>query len=322
MLTLNSIDLSLEELGAIALPDGTESNHLVRQSGVTLVWTLLPVFDMYALNIFAKNGFIFWNFFQYSGLSSSEQHAYAPLLSPDRMAQTHSALSRLIKQAGHAKKSAFSCKSLGIWTHTAEFCPPTAPTSWRYMHLRHLSILIPKVDREAVQSHFEEQWRCFGSDALMVYPDGSELVDFGDIRGTPYEKLLYGNIASTTADERMWLYDEVLKYQSAESLSKLAGSLDIRFGAKGLFNLGPVPLQFASFVDADRYADVLRLRARIALLVCPLPQIEKLALRVKTIEPYIGEYAGDLRNELFMMLDSRLMPFRSTIDFELPSQKP
>lgn len=318
---LNTHDLSLKELAAIILPDGTDPGSAVRQSGPTLVWSPLPDLDMVVLNIFAGQGTIFWNFAQYGRFASSEQRACSPLMKQDRMERTHAALRSMIKKAGMPKRSAFSCKALGLWTHTAEFCPPAAPASWRYMHLRHASIALPAADKDAVQAHFEEQWRCFGADALMDCSERYDMVDFSDLKGTPHEKMLHQNIASTNADDRAWLYDEVLKYRTGESLAQLGRSLDIRFAARGLFDIVPVPTRFSPFVDAERYAEVLRFRARLAICVCPLPQIEKLALRVSKTELHVGEYPGDLQDELSTLFSSKLEQYRAITGFELPSQK-
>jgi hypothetical protein len=321
MSQLNTYDLSLKELAGIALPNGTGTGSAVRQSGPTLVWSLLPDLDMVVLNIFAAHGTIFWNFSQYGQFTFSEQRACWPFMKQERMEQTHAVLRGVIKKAGMPKRSAFSCKALGLWMHTAEFCPRAVPTSWRFMHLRHMSIVLPTADKDAVQGHFEEQWRCFGADAVMDCSEQYDMVDFADLKGTLHEKLLHQNIASTNADERSWLYDEVLKYQTCESLAQLGRSLDIRFAARGLFDIVPVPTRFSPFVDADRYAEVLRFRARLAISVCPLPQIEKLALRVSKTELHVGEYPGTLQNELSTLFANKLEKYREITAFELPSQK-
>lgn len=321
MSMMNTIDLSLRELGEISLPDGTDSDSFIRRRGVTLIWSLLPDLDVYVLNVFSEKKNIFWNFAQYERLCASEQRVCMPLISRDRREKTHALLRNHIKKAGQPKRSVFSYKMLGLWTHTAEFSPPAAPIEWRFMHLRHMSMVVPVVDRSSVQAHFEDQLRIFGADALIGCSERYEMVDFEDLRGSEHEKLLYQNIATTNLEDRLWLYDEVLKYRSIESLVQLGIHLDIRFAARGLFDIAPAPTRFSPFIDAERYADVLRFRARVAVSVCPLPQIEKLALRVNDVDLHVGEFPPNLQSELSTMLFARLEQMRWIIDFELPSQK-
>jgi hypothetical protein len=272
------------------------------------------------LNLFAEREHAFWNFWPYTSLLASETRFHFPALSRDRVNQTHSVLARLIKQAGHKKKSDFASRALGSWANTPQFNPYDIPTELRRLYFRHLSIVVPKADRDAVQSHFEQQANCFGNSALIPCPEISELGVFDDLVGTMHWKLLYYPIVKTNAEDRVWLYDEVRKYQSAEALSVLAASLDPRFAIKGLFDLFCVPTRFVPFVEMDRYAEVLRFRVRLALVLCPLPQIEKLALILSSHDAILGEYPEGIREELLEMLKNRLEPYRSILEFKFPSE--
>lgn len=312
---LINYDLSLNELGEIGRPGGTAA---FRRSGVALIWTLLPVFDMYVLNIFTQREHVFWNFCVYNRLFASELQLDWQYRTSGRINKTHSVLTRLIKQAGHKKKSDFASTMLGAWTRTPEFNPNEIPTELRGLGFRHLSMLVPKGDRDAVQNHFEEQIKYFADGALFSYPEKDRTVDFDNLRGTSHWRLLNEHIVKMNSEDRAWLYDEVRKYESNDALVVLAASLDPRFAIRGLFSLFPVWPRFVPFVDLDRYAEVLRFRTRLALIVCPLPQIEKFT---RDIHSNLGksEYSDNVHDELLAMLAARLEPYRAITEFEYPS---
>jgi hypothetical protein len=228
-------------------------------------------------------------------------------------------LTRLIKQAGHKKKSDFAFRALGSWTHRPEFNPFDSPRRLRDLYFRHFSILIQPKDRDAVQHHFEEQVNCFENSALIACPEESNLGDFDDLVGSVHWKLLYWPILKTTAEDRAWLYDSVRQYQSAEALAVLAAGLDPRFAMRGLFNLFSVPTRFIPFVEMDRYAEVLRFRVRLALAICPLKEIEKLALTSISRDADMGAYPKGTLDELLGMLNVRLDRYRQILDFKLSS---
>jgi hypothetical protein len=315
MMAITHFDLSLKELGEISRPGGMAA---YRQSGISFLWTLLPVFDVYVLNIFTPYEHLCWNFSPYEKLLASEVQFVWSYRMSERIKQTNAVLSRLIKQAGHKKKSDFALTSFGNWTCTPDFNPNEVPTELRYLGGRHWSMVVPKMDRNAVQRHFEDQAHRFGDSALLPYPDNIRLMDTQDIDETMHGRLLALHIRKTDADDRAWLYEEVRKYESADAWAGLVASLDSRFAIKGIFNLSGVPSHFVPFVDMEQYAEVLRFRIRVVLAVCPLPRIEGLASFVR-MAATVGEYPNGMRDELLAMLDAHLEPYRPIIDFEFPS---
>lgn len=318
MVNLAQFDLSLKELGAIARPGGMAP---YRQSGISLIWTLLPVFDVYVLNLFTPYNHIFWNFSPYYRLRASEIRFTWPYRFPDSGKETESLLTKLIRQAGHRKRSDFAHELLGTWTRTPEFNPIyDEETGLDCIGGRHWSMVVPKADREAVQQHFQEQAVRFGDSALLPYPDDIQLIEALDLDETEHGKLLHMDIRLSRAPDREWLYQQVRQYDTQEALAKLIAALDPRFGIKGHFALWPVLSSFVPFVDMARYAEVLRFHARVALEVCPLPVIEGFVSMVQSgATNGLSEYPPGLGEELLDALEAKLAPYRSVTDFKLPS---
>lgn len=118
----------------------------------------------------------------------------------------------------------------------------------------HKSIIVPAVDREAVQAHFEAQAECFGDGSLSPYPERYLKDSIGDLDNTVHHKLLAEHIMQKNADGRAWLYEQARQLDNATSITQLAASLDPRFGLKGLISLYPVAARFIPFVDMERYS--------------------------------------------------------------------
>lgn len=318
MVKLNIHEVPLRELGRL-----TDSERLadIRREGISFIWTPLPDFDALILNVFAPTSYVFWNFFLYRSLLASERKFHSPFLAAEARGRTHSKIALLARKAGHKKKSDFAHNMLGAWTRSPEFNPDDVPTILRYLGFRHLSILVPKADRNTVQSHFDEQMQIWGERCLCPYPETDHIWHFGELdRDSANWKLLYWPILKTNAEEREWLYAEARKYDSDDKLIELAAKLDRRFAIGGLVNLSGVPSQFVPFVDMEKYAAVLRFRARLTVMICPLPQIEKFPL---DMESAVGvfEYPGGVFDEVLQLLKERLAPYRDIIEFEFPSTR-
>ncbi|WP_157679545.1 hypothetical protein [Methylovulum psychrotolerans] len=183
----------------------------------------------------------------------------------------------------------------------------------------HKSIIVPAVDREAVQAHFEAQAKCFGDGSVSPYPERYLKDSIGDLDNTVHHKLLAEHIMQKNADGRAWLYEQARQLDNATSITQLAASLDPRFGLKGLISLYPVAARFVPFVDMERYAEVLRFRTKVALEICRLPSMEWLVIAIRD-SMELGEYPGGVKEEMLAMLEPRLHPYRQLIGFEFPSQ--
>jgi hypothetical protein len=316
-----NIDLSLKELGECGRPGGMAA---FRRSGIALYWTLLPGLDAYALNGFAPLDHAFWNFSAYQRLRQTEEQFCSQATRDERHAEVVRALTRLSRQAGHNKRSGFAHGVFGSWgAGLGEFNPPNDEMGFIHMWDRRISMVMPTADREAVQAHFEAQADRFGESSVIHYPERCLRHNIGDLENTDHYQLLNGDIARKNPDERAWLYEQARQLDNAQSISALTDELDIRFALRAMFALSRVWPSFAPFVDMDRYAGVLRFRAKVALAACPLPQIERLAFQIRffsELDARLGENPADIFEELVAMLESHLEPYRPLIDFELPSQ--
>jgi hypothetical protein len=315
---LNNYEFSLTELGRL-----TDSERLaeMRREGISLVWTPLPEFETFVLNIFAPTANVFWNFFTYESLVASERKFHTPFLSAEVRGHTHARIARLVRNTGHKKKSDFAHDMLGAWTRSPEFSPDDVPGAIRFLEFRHLSIHMPKKDRDAVQRHFEDQVQIWGRSCLYTYPEQDRIWHFDELdRESAHWKLLNWSILKTTAEDREWLYAEARKYDSDDKLKVLAATLDPRFAIKGIVSLVGVPSKFKPFVDMPRYADVLRLRARLAVMICPMRRIERYPV---DLESSVGvfEYPEGVLEEMLQILGGRLAPHRSIVEFVFPSTR-
>jgi hypothetical protein len=171
-----------------------------------------------------------------------------------------------------------------------------------------------------VQSHFEAQAHCYGDTALLNHPEEIELVDYEDLRGTRPYILFASDHSALSGKELAPMYDMV-KSLSDEALAAMAKGIDIRLVAKGIFTLLPIRPQHVGRVDVHHHAELLRFRTRVAALVCPLPQIQKLLIHLNNTQPFMAVFKDNLQSELMAILDGRLDQYRSMIEFQLSSQK-
>jgi hypothetical protein len=323
MSLVNIFDLSIKELGQIAQPNGTDP---FRQSGVSLVWTPLPTLGVQILNIFTEKNHIFWNFCPYRKLLISESQFHYPSLTVDRGKEIHAKLTRVIHQAGHKKHSEFAAASLGSWTSRPEFSPPKGKQTafTRLGGNRHFSLVMPSEDRPAVQNHFEQQARCFGNNSLIACPDTFDLLESQNLRGTFHDRIVSNPLQNANTQEHAWVYDTIRKYEVAEEFDRLIASLDFRIKVEGYIGLVPVTTRFAPFVNMEQFAEILRFRARVALAICPLPIINNKAIYLTSHgSPSSSEsfkFPDGVREEMLEMFRARLEPYRTIIDFKLPSQ--
>lgn len=322
MAKLITHELSLVELGT--LTDSARLDEL-RRSEISVVWAPIPEFDAYVLNIFAPTSYVFWNFFVYESLLTSERKFHSkfqsPFISAEVRADTHTKIARLARQSGHKKRSDFTHDMLGAWTRTPDFNPDSAPTIIRYLGFRHFSMLVPTVDRQPVQEHFEKQAYRWRESCLFPYPETDSIWHYGDLdQNSAHWSLLYRPITKTSAEEREWLYAEAGRYDSVDKLKVLAATLDRRFAISGMINLAGVPSRFLPYVNMQRYADVLRLRARLALMICPLRKIEQFPLQM---EGAVGifKYPDGVFDEMLQSFKERLKSHRDVFDFEFPSTR-
>lgn len=295
----------------------SDSNRLaeLRQDGISIVWTPLLEFNAFVLNIFAPTSFVFWNFCLYRSLLAAERRFHSQFLTENARGNTHSKIASLAKKAGAKKKSDFVHDMLGAWTKSPEFNSTDEPTALRRLEFRHTSLLVPGAKRDSVQNYIDEQLKCWNEDALYAYPETSAIWHFDEIdRDSAHWKLLYWPVLKTTADDREWLYYQAAQFGSDQKLKELAANLDPRFAIKGVINFACIPKQFLPFVDLKKYAIVLHMRARLAVMICPLPQIEKFFFSLNGTDR-IGDYPVGILEEMRELFSRRLEPYGRILDF-------
>jgi hypothetical protein len=317
---IEETELSLKELARVGRSAGIEE---FRSPQIRLTWTPLEPFDSWVLNLFAPNETIFWNFYIYSALLDSEYAFHKPFLSRDCLSRTDEILTALILEAGKDKRSDFASLLLGSWTARPEYFPPRDRSDVSFRSHRHRSMLVPRADRRATSVHFWQQFETFGQSSVKSCPDKERIADFDHLRTRPEYRLLADYITQFKASELTSACEQARMLSGAEEFTGFICGLDIRFGARGLFSVFPVPAHIVGSINMAEYADILRFRARVAVKVCSLPQIERLAKDVESADVANGAiYPDGVKRELLGTFFEALSPFRPLIDFQFPSLLP
>jgi hypothetical protein len=127
--------------------------HAFQQGDPILGWTPLPEFDSYVVNIFAPIGHALWNLNVYASLFRAEYEHHSMFLQEGKRAKTAKALHKIIREAGHSRRSDFSAYLLGNWMATPDYLPPWSQSDVVYLSHRHRSLLVPQEARSSVTQH-------------------------------------------------------------------------------------------------------------------------------------------------------------------------
>ena len=102
---VRSLDVSLSRLSEIGHRGGVRA---FQQDDLILGWTPLPAFDSYVVNVFAPVGNALWNLNIYAALFQAEFAHHSRFLEEGNRARTARELLKIIREAGHVKRSDFS----------------------------------------------------------------------------------------------------------------------------------------------------------------------------------------------------------------------
>jgi hypothetical protein len=315
-----TFDLPLDRLAVIGQRGGICA---FRRDKLALAWTHLPAFDSYVLNLFAPIGTALWNFNVYASLLDAEISYAGRLMEGARRSANIKALEKIIRAAGHPKKSDFASLLLGIWTATPEFSPPWEDSDVHFRAHRHRSVLVPEGARESVNLHFSQQVKAFGLTCVKRCPDSIALSDDAGLKGTSNWRLLADAIPLIASQAELdALLARIPDSSDETGWKNLESELDIHFGIQGRISLWVPPARLISHLNKQGCAALLRFRLRVALRICSLPQIELFLRDVETssLEPdaTLFDLVGD---EIQQNLSAGLVPYRELIAFRFDKEQ-
>lgn len=316
---ISNYELTMKELGLLAMQEMLDQ---YRQCGISLIWTPLPDFNAYVLNILTEKQYVFFNFFAFRPLLEAQRKFHSPFLTNENYDGTITILKKYIHQAGHVKTSEFASRMLGGWTVTPEFYSKKGRTFLSDLGSRHVSILVPSVDKSAVARHFEEQVLRFGDSSLFPYPENLDLSNFIDLMKTESWKLLHTQITKLAPEERLSLHRQVRQYMSSPiEMDKFIEGLDSRFIIRGLISFMPDKLALLTEEEAAQFEELLFFRLNLALKICPIPRVQGFLCDLTS--PYsheaIGQYPEGVKERLIETLKNHLAPFESIVEFRYSS---
>jgi hypothetical protein len=311
---VRSLDVSLLQLSEIGRRGGVRA---FQQDDLILGWTLLPAFDSYALNVFAPAGNALWNFDMYAALSHAELVHQAKFLSDDSRTKTAKELLKIIREAGHTKRSDFSSLLLGNWTATPDYFVAWEQSEVSLLAHRHRSVLVPAEARPLVAEHFCDQAAAFADSCVKPYDDSISLAAIDDFRGTAEWRLLTSALTEINSQSELQkLLAKVNELDDGARFSDFTETLDLRFGIRGCISLWMPPASVVSPLAVEDCATLLEFRLKVALSVCSLPQVERLMNEVKgSFDDSETPFPIEFRKSLWSALRGRLHPYLDLIAF-------
>jgi hypothetical protein len=315
LILVRSLDLSLSRLSEIGRRGG---GRAFQQDDLILGWTPLPAFDSYVVNVFSPVGSALWNFNIYAPLFQAEFEHHSRFLEEGNRARTARELLKVIREAGHAKRSDFSAYLLGNWMATPDYLPSWGPSDAHYLAHRHRSMLVAQDARSSVTEHFVEQTATFLDSSFKPCDDLVDLCDIDSLRCTPEWQLLTSALTQIRSQSELQnLLAKVNELNEGSLFSEFTGALDLRFGIQGCISLWMPPASVVSPLFVGDCAKLLEFRLKVALSVCSLPQIERLMNEVKgSFGDSETPFPIEFRESLWQALRDRLCPYLDLTSFK------
>lgn len=311
---VRSLDVSLSRLAEIGQRGGVRA---FRQEELVLGWTPLPAFDSYAMNMFAPASSVLWNFDVYAAMFHAELAHQAKFLGDDDRARTAKELLKIIREAGHTKRSDFSSLLLGNWTATPDYFVAWEQSEVSLLAHRHRSVLVPAEARPLVTEHFCDQAAAFADSCVKPCDDSISLAALDDLRGTAEWRLLTSALTEINSQSELQkLLAKVNELDDGARFSEFTEALDLRFGIRGCISLWMPPASVVSPLAVEDCATLLEFRLKVALSVCSLPQVERLMNEVKgSFDDSETPFPIEFRKSLWSALRGRLHPYLDLIAF-------
>jgi hypothetical protein len=277
----------------------------------------LPAFDSYVVNVFAPVGNALWNLNIYAALFQAEFEHHSRFLEEGNRARTARELLKIIREAGHAKRSDFSANLLGTWTGTPDYLPSWGPSDAHYLAHRHRSMLVAQEARSSVTEHFVEQPATFLDSSFKPCDDLVDLSEIDSLRDTPEWQLLTSALTQIRSQSDLQnLLAKVNEVNDGPRFSEFTDALDLRFGIQGCISLWMPPASVVSPLAVEDCATLLEFRLKVALSVCSLPQVERLMNEVKrSFDDSETPFPIEFRKSLWSALRGRLHPYLDLIAF-------
>ena len=278
----------------------------------------MPAFDSYVVNVFAPVGNALWDLNIYAALFQSEFEHHSRFLEESKRARTARELLKIIREAGHAKRSDFSAYLLGNWMVTPDYLPSWEESDVLYLSHRHRSLLVARHARSSVTEHFVEQAATFLASSFKPCDDSADLSEIDSLRSTPEWQLLTSALSQISSQgELQKLLAKVTELDDERRFSDFADALDLRFGIQGCISLWMPPASVVSPLVVGDCAKLLEFRLKVALSVCSLPQIERLMNEVKgSFEDSETPFPIEFRESMWQALRDRLHPYLDLISFK------
>jgi hypothetical protein len=302
-----SLDLSLTSLAEVGRRGGFRD---FQQDDLVLGWTPLRAFDSYVVNLFAPAGHALWNFNVYAALFDAELAHSRKLLTGESRGKTQREIGRIIQEAGHAKRSDFAARFLGMWTATPDHFPPRAQSDVRFLAHRHRSVLVPAEARNCVTEHFFEQGRTFVDSSVKPCDDAIALSEVEDLKVRPEWRLLSESVNQINSQKALdYLLDMVGDLADERRFQEFVKALDIRFGIQGHISLWLPPTALVSHLHVEGCAALLEFRLKVALSICTLPQQERLMKEAESLAGSAPALLGEIGIRQRSALRDRLQPY-------------